>query len=196
MKTAFHLCSPAKLVCKCIYEVNIFNTVITQAFLFSILALEQRSSTAKEDHIGHLNVEIETMSSTTAIKDGDKSEKKKEREEITNTAAIIISNSSIENTLKKQNDLKDRIYDSYEKKIKKLSAIDSRKLVSSKESTAASTVEEMTEMLERNLKKLTTNSNTASFNKRLKSLKQTKLQVSFQSVTAFYKLLLLSCFHT
>lgn len=136
------------------------------------------------------------MSSTTAIKDGDKSEKKKEREEITNTAAIIISNSSIENTLKKQNDLKDRIYDSYEKKIKKLSAIDSRKLVSSKESTAASTVEEMTEMLERNLKKLTTNSNTASFNKRLKSLKQTKLQVSFQSVTAFYKLLLLSCFHT
>ncbi|VDM92362.1 unnamed protein product [Litomosoides sigmodontis] len=145
-------------------------------------SLEQPPSSAEEEHIKHLNVETETISSATTTAEGDSSKTKKEGEEIRNTASSIIANSSVENTSNKQNDLNHRA----ENKIKKSSAPDSRKLASIEQSPAASATEEMPGVLELNLKKLTTNSSTVSFsfNKRLKSLKQTKLQQMKEKLTS------------
>ncbi|CAG9536973.1 unnamed protein product [Cercopithifilaria johnstoni] len=144
----------------------------------STTAATESSPTAADEHIEDINVEAETMSSTRTINEGDNNKKRKKDEETRNTAAITVVNSSNgDNILKKRNDLNDLIYNvSYKEESKNSLGTDSGKFASFKEVTATSTIEEMSKMLERNLKKLITGSNTTSFNRRLKSLKQTKLQ--------------------
>ncbi|VBB33797.1 unnamed protein product [Acanthocheilonema viteae] len=135
----------------------------------STAAATELSPTSADEHTEDVNVETEAISSTTTT-----NEEIKEEEELKNTGVV---NSSIEeNTLKKQNDLNDRIRnDSYEGESENSFGTDSGKLASF-DKTTASTTEEIMEMLKRNLKKLPTDSSTFNSNKGLKSLKQTKLQ--------------------
>ncbi|EFO17114.1 hypothetical protein LOAG_11387 [Loa loa] len=79
----------------------------------------------------------------------------KEDKEITNMDDITIVNSSTEeNTLKQQNDLNDRVYhDSYEEENDNLIETDSTgKFGSVEELTTASTIKQMSKMLDQNLK--------------------------------------------
>lgn len=144
--------------------------------MFSSLFLATESSpTATDEQIENVDDEIETTISTTTI-EANNSKWRMENKETRNTTAITIVNSSTEqNTSKQRNDSNN---DSYEEESNNSFGTDSGKLALFDKATAATTIKQMSKMLERNLKKLGADSGTVSFSKRPKSLKQTKLQVN------------------
>lgn len=165
---------------------------------FPIFSATESSPNVADERVEDADVKTETISSATTVDVSDNSKDKNEEEETRNAATAIatVVNSSIEeNMTKKRNDLNDRIHnDSYEEGSRNSFGTNSGKLLSFEDTAVASPIE-MSRMLEHNLKRPTTDDRrTASFNKRLKSLRKTKLQVNFESLIALHKLLLLSCF--
>uniref|UniRef100_A0AAF5PUW2 Apple domain-containing protein n=4 Tax=Wuchereria bancrofti TaxID=6293 RepID=A0AAF5PUW2_WUCBA len=134
----------------------------------STIAAAELSPIAADEHIEDVNDKSEEMNSKETKEDGD----------ATDTAAIVIVNSSIEeNPLKQRNDLSDHVYsESYEEQSDNAIRTNSGNSSAVEEAIAASTIKRMSKILGRNLKKLRTDSSTVSFSKRPKSLRQTKLQ--------------------
>ncbi|OZC10772.1 PAN domain protein [Onchocerca flexuosa] len=145
----------------------------------------ESSLIAADENIENVKDEAETIRSTTIITEDNSNNNKgkKEGKKIPDTDDITAVNSSIEeNALKQRNYLNDRIHND-KAESDSLFQEDSGKFASFEEATEASTIKEMSKILESNLKRVKTESDTVNFREHPKSLKQTKLQQMKRELT-------------